>query len=89
MFNLSNKLIVNYFKKYFNLKFLVKLQTKFSKFGDLVQWEQKIRMERVIVHPFPGSGSPGSTKAAKLSRRARAWKKLPNIWDFAIKVRPY
>jgi hypothetical protein len=67
--------------KFINLKILSILQTKFPKFGDLLLREQQIRKENVQAHGLPGMGKdvkPG----------LMAWRKLPNVRDFAIDISP-
>lgn len=71
--------------KWIHPKVLEKFQTRFPKFVDLLQWEQKFRREKVTVHPAPGSGP----EKFVVNDMPQAWKRLPDIRDFAIKIRPY
>lgn len=68
--------------KFINDKILSILQTKFPKFGDLLLREQQIRKESVQAHGLPGMGKDVEPGLAP-------WKKLPNVRDFAITVKPY
>lgn len=77
--------VVGLLSKWIDPKVLRKFQTKFPKFVDLLQWEQRFRREKVTVHPAPGSGPEKSV----VDDMPQAWKKLPDIRDFAIKIRPY
>lgn len=69
--------------KYIYTNILSKLQTKFSKFEDLLLKEQQYRKENVAAHGFPGMGKDID------SSLNRPWRKLPNIRNFAITVMPY
>jgi hypothetical protein len=66
--------------KFIDLVQVEKLQVKFSKLADLLQWEQQAKKEKVTAHSLPGYGPDVETGVV------RPWKKLPNIRDFALKI---
>jgi len=59
------------------------LQSKFPTFGNLVHRDEQMRKENVYVTGLSGYGQDVDPN------EIRAWKKLPNISEFRIDLRPY
>jgi len=80
---IKNELLVRFLSSVIDHKRLMKLQAKFPIFSDLLQLEQKMRKDKAAASSASGMGQDVDPE------ELRPWKKLPNIRDFAIKVRPY
>jgi hypothetical protein len=68
--------------KYIKLEVLRDIQAKFSSFGKLLLRDEQMRKDSVTAHTFPGMGPDIDSKVA------RPWKRLPNIRNFGIELRP-